>query len=92
MYEWFANEMTGSNRLTLSDIDEIACKVIEGNIILSEYINTVIDNIFICFSSITVLKNMKRYMYHNNIIPTMGESFATQCVFTEYVKYTKYDN
>ena len=31
-------------------------------------------------------------MYHNNIIPTMGESFAKQCVFTEYVKYTKYDD
>ena len=30
MYEWFANEMTGSNGLTLSDIDEIACKVIRG--------------------------------------------------------------
>lgn len=31
-------------------------------------------------------------MYHNSIVPTTGESFATQCVFTEYVKYTKYDD
>ena len=30
MYEWFANEMTGSNGLTLSDMDEVACKVIGG--------------------------------------------------------------
>ena len=30
MYEWFANEMTGSNGLTLSDMHEIACKVIGG--------------------------------------------------------------
>lgn len=28
MYEQFANEMAGSNGLTLSDIDEIACRVI----------------------------------------------------------------
>lgn len=92
MYEQFANEMAGSNGLTLSDIDEIACRVIEGSLTLCEYINAVGDNIFICFSSITVLKNMKRYMYHNNIVPTIGESFAIECIFTEYVEYTKYDD
>lgn len=31
-------------------------------------------------------------MYHNSIVPTTGESFATLCIFTEYVKYTKYDD
>lgn len=92
MYEQFANEVAGSNGLALSDIDEIACKVIEGNLTLSEYINTIGDSIFIRFSSSTVLKNMKRYMYHNSIVPTTGESFDTQCVFTEYIEYTKYDD
>lgn len=58
MYEQFANEVVGLNGLTLSDIDEIACKVIEGTLTLSEYINTIGDGIFIRFSSITVLKKI----------------------------------
>lgn len=30
MYEQFANEVVGSSRITFSDIDKIACKVIGG--------------------------------------------------------------
>ena len=32
MYEQFANEVAGLSGLTLSDMDEIACKVIGGGI------------------------------------------------------------
>lgn len=32
-------------------------------------------------------------MYHNNnIVPTIGESFAIECIFTEYVEYALYDD